>query len=78
MGFVDFLKDVVCAPYSIPIGLINNKKPLRMCSKTTKKELKLQDTSSRSKSYKEELEHNVPIFHHLLNMKSLMLRFRIF
>ena len=42
MGFVDFLKDVVCAPYSIPIGLINNKKPLRMCSKTTKKELKLQ------------------------------------
>ena len=42
MGFVDFLKDVICAPYSIPIGLINNKKTLRMCSKTTKKELKLQ------------------------------------
>ena len=51
MGFVDFLKDVICAPYSIPIGLINNKKTLRMCSKTTKKELKLQETSSRSKSY---------------------------
>ena len=51
MGIVDFLRDVVCAPYSIPIGLINNRRPLGMCSKTTKKELKLQETSSASKGY---------------------------
>ena len=28
MGILKFMIDVVCAPYSIPIGLINNKKPL--------------------------------------------------
>ena len=42
---IDFIKDVICAPYSIPIGLINSKKPLKFCSKTSKKELNIKDIS---------------------------------
>ena len=51
MGFIRFLRDVVCAPYSIPIGLINGKKPLGMCSETTKKELNLSEVTSHNKAY---------------------------
>jgi len=42
---IEFIKDVLCAPYSIPIGLINSKKPLKLCSDTTKKELDIKDIS---------------------------------
>ena len=51
MGILKFIIDVVCAPYSIPIGLINSKKPLDMCGITTKKELKLEEVSTTSKGY---------------------------
>ena len=52
MGIGEFIIDVICAPYSIPIGLINSKKTLSMCGKTTKKELKLEETTTMSKAYK--------------------------
>lgn len=47
-----FIRDVLCAPYSIPIGLINNKRTIDMCGETTKKELKLKETTTNSKGYK--------------------------
>ena len=47
-----FIRDVLCAPYSIPIGLINNKRTIGMCGETTKKELKLKETTTNSKGYK--------------------------
>ena len=51
MSILKFMIDVICAPYSIPIGIINSKKPLDMCGTTTKKELKLEEVSKKSKGY---------------------------
>ena len=42
---IDFIKDVICAPYSFPIGLINSKKALDFCSVTTTKDLDIKDVS---------------------------------
>ena len=52
MSILTFIRDVLCAPYSIPIGLINNKRTIGMCGETTKKELKLKETTTNSKGYK--------------------------
>ena len=52
MGIGRFFRDVICAPYSIPIGLINyNVKTLGMCSETTKKELDIKDATEHDKVY---------------------------
>jgi len=51
MGVLRFVRDVVCAPYSIPIGLINTGRPLSMCSETTKKELQLKEVSTTDRAY---------------------------
>ena len=50
-GAIEFIKDVICAPYSIPIGLINSKKPLKFCSDTSKKELNIKDISDVNKVF---------------------------
>ena len=50
-GIVRFVRDVICAPYSIPIGLINKKKPLDMCGVTSKKELDIHETSTGNIGY---------------------------
>jgi len=52
MSIGRFFRDVICAPYSIPIGLINyNVKTLGMCSKTEKKELDIKETTDHNKVY---------------------------
>ena len=45
-GIIRFVRDVICAPYSIPIGLINKEKPLDMCGITSKKELDIKEVST--------------------------------
>ena len=54
-GAIEFIKDVICAPYSIPIGLINSKKSIKFCSDTSKKELDIKDTSEVNKVFSSRL-----------------------
>ena len=54
-----FFRDVICAPYSIPIGLINyNVKTLGMCSKTSKKELDIRESTDHDVSYSGSVGHS--------------------
>ena len=48
---IDFFKDVICAPYSIPIGIMNTYNPLDFCSETTKKDLDIHDVSDTNRVY---------------------------
>ena len=50
-GIIRFIRDVICAPYSIPIGLINKEKPLDMCGITSKKELDIKEVSTSDRAY---------------------------
>ena len=58
MSIIRFFRDVICAPYSIPIGIINYKfKTLGMCSETSKKELDIKDTTDYDVSYSGSVGH---------------------
>jgi hypothetical protein len=47
-----FFRDVICAPYSIPIGLINyNVQTLGICSETVKKELDIKESTEHDVLY---------------------------
>ena len=48
-----FIRDVICAPYSLPVGIINSnlKTPFKFCSKTITKELTLKEKTQKSKRY---------------------------
>jgi hypothetical protein len=59
MSIGRFFRDVICAPYSIPIGLINyNVKTLGMCSKTSKKELDIRESTDHDVSYSGSVGHS--------------------
>ena len=59
MSIGRFFRDVICAPYSIPIGLINyNVKTLGMCSKTSKKELDIMESTEHDVSYSGSVGHS--------------------
>ena len=68
MGVLRFVRDVVCAPYSIPIGLINTRRPLSMCSETTKKELQWNN-------YEERIHRNMDKIFRLLECNNLKATF---
>jgi hypothetical protein len=59
MSIIRFFRDVICAPYSIPIGIINyNVKTLGMCSETSKKELDIRESTDHSVSYSGSVGHS--------------------
>ena len=59
MSIGRFFRDVICAPYSIPIGLINyNVKTLGMCSKTSKKELDIRESTDHDVAYSGSVGHS--------------------
>ena len=59
MSIGRFFRDVVCAPYTIPIGIINyNVKTLGMCSKTSTKELDINESTETSVSYSGSIGHS--------------------
>jgi hypothetical protein len=59
MGIGRFFRDVICAPYSIPIGLINyNVRTLGICSETSKKELDIRETTDHDVVYSGALENS--------------------
>jgi hypothetical protein len=52
MGAGQFFKDVICAPYSIPMGIINYKvKTIGFCSTTSKKDLEIKDVTETNVEY---------------------------
>ena len=56
MGIGRFFRDVVCAPYSIPIGIINsNGKPLGMCSESKTVTLDLNEEENNSGIHKHKI-----------------------
>ena len=56
MGIGRFFRDVVCAPYSIPIGIINkNVKTLSMCSESTTVNLDLDEEENKSGIHKHKI-----------------------
>ena len=58
MSIIRFFRDVICAPYSIPIGIINYKfKTLGMCSETSKKELDIREKTDHDVSYSGSVGH---------------------
>ncbi len=46
-----FIQSVICAPYSIPIGIINSKKTLGVCSETINQDLEVKDISDTNRVY---------------------------
>ena len=52
-----FFKDVFCAPYSLPIGIINYKvATVGFCSKTTSESIEINEIDNHSSLYKDKSE----------------------
>lgn len=53
MGIGEFIKNVICAQYSIPVGIINSnvKEPISFCTTTLNKELNVEDVSDANRSF---------------------------
>ena len=59
MAIGTFLVDVICAPYSIPIGLFNYKvKTIGMCSTTSEKGLDINEETSIEGGYSGRVGHD--------------------
>jgi hypothetical protein len=55
MSVKRFFRDVICFPYSIPIGLINSEYSLDMCSESKTIDLNLSEETDNNGLYSEEL-----------------------